>query len=323
VTSAGQVKVLDFGIAKALGAQQQPKKPQAPNRTMYPVADQAMNLTRRGAMVGTLPYMSPEQMGIGEVDARSDIWALGIMMFEMLVGRHPIDPLTTDALITNAISDDPMPSIRDASPDLPEGLIALVTGCLRKRTVERIPSASEIVRRLEDLLPGRQGRQLAEGESPYPGLTAFQENDADSLLRPRPRHRAHGRAHSRAADHRHRRPSGVGKSSFIRAGVRSGAEDVGRDVGDRHAAARRQPLHALASIVQRLTTRSGLDAQTPDGRARTDAVSHPQRARLRWHDAAQTCAADQRSRAAVRRISSKSSTRWSTIPTSGARSPPH
>jgi len=71
---------------------------------MYPVADQAMNLTREGAMVGTLPYMSPEQMGIGEVDARSDIWALGIMMFEMLVGRHPIDPLTTDALITNAIS---------------------------------------------------------------------------------------------------------------------------------------------------------------------------------------------------------------------------
>ena len=124
-----------------------------------------------------------------------------------------------DALITNAISDDAMPSIRDAVADLPEGLIALVTGCLRKRVVERIPTAAEIVRRLEDLLPGRSGRQLAEGESPYPGLTAFQENDADRFF-------GRGRDITRMVARIRELPitgiigpSGVGKSSFIRAGV--------------------------------------------------------------------------------------------------------
>src|SRR5690606_9284626 len=158
---------------------------QAPGRrTQYhDVASMgAMHMTREGALVGTLPYMSPEQMGIGEVDNRSDIWAFGIILFEMLAGRHPLDPLTTEALITNAVTEDPMPSIRDVVPDIPDGLAMVVDGCLRKRLVERIPKADVIVQRLEELLPGRAGRQLAEGESPYPGLTAFQENDANRFF---------------------------------------------------------------------------------------------------------------------------------------------
>ncbi|HEY6038273.1 MAG TPA: serine/threonine-protein kinase, partial [Kofleriaceae bacterium] len=217
VTSTGQVKVLDFGIAKALGTRDQPR-PGAINRTMFST-DQPTNLTREGAMVGTLPYMSPEQMGMGEVDARSDIWAVGIMLWEMLLGKHPVEPLTTDALITNAISEDPMPSLREAAPHLPDSLIALVTGCLRKRHVERIPSASELVRRLEDMLPGRQGRQLGEGESPYPGLTAFQETDANRFFG---RSRDISRMVARVRELPITAivgPSGVGKSSFIRAGV--------------------------------------------------------------------------------------------------------
>ena len=263
VTSTGTVKVLDFGIAKALNAGESQRKvnPGAPNRTMYPAPSAPMNLTREGAMVGTLPYMSPEQMGIGEVDARSDIWALGIMMYEMLVGRHPVEPLTTDALITNAISEDAMPSIRDAAPDLPEGLIALVTGCLRKRVVERIPSAAEIVRRLEDLLPGRSGRQLAEGESPYPGLTAFQENDADRFF-------GRGRDVTRMVARIRELPitgiigpSGVGKSSFIRAGVGPALKASGEHWEVVTLRPGRQPLAALASVVQKLTTRSGADVQ--------------------------------------------------------------
>ena len=83
VTTAGQVKVLDFGIAKALGAADDGCATRGAHRTMSRRRSRS-NLTREGAMVGTLPYMSPEQMGIGEVDHRSDIWALGIMMFEML-----------------------------------------------------------------------------------------------------------------------------------------------------------------------------------------------------------------------------------------------
>jgi len=259
VTATGQVKVLDFGIAKALGTRE-PPRPGAINRTMFS-SNQPTNLTREGAMVGTLPYMSPEQMGMGEVDARSDIWAVGIMLWEMLLGKHPVEPLTTDALITNAISEDPMPSLRDAAPHLPDALIALVTGCLRKRHVERIPSASELVRRLEDMQPGRQGRQLGDGESPYPGLTAFQETDANRFFG---RSRDISRMVARVRELPITAivgPSGVGKSSFIRAGVGPALKASGEHWEVVTLRPGRQPLASLASVVQRLTTRSGTDAQ--------------------------------------------------------------
>ncbi len=263
VTNAGQVKVLDFGIAKALGPDEhQPAVAKGGiNRTMFGGDQVPVNLTREGAMVGTLPYMSPEQMGIGEVDARSDIWAVGIMMWEMLLGKHPVEPLTTDALIMNAIADEPMPSLRETAPHLPEGMIALVTGALRKRQAERIPSAHELVRRLEEMLPGRQGRALGDGESPYPGLTAFQESDANRFF-------GRGRDIARMVQRVRELPvtaivgpSGVGKSSFIRAGVGPALKASGEHWEVVTLRPGRQPLAALASIVQRLTTRTGTDAQ--------------------------------------------------------------
>jgi len=260
VTSTGVVKVLDFGIAKALGAAAAPAQRGGINRTMF-TSQSPMNLTREGAMVGTLPYMSPEQMGMGDVDARSDIWAVGIMLWEMLLGKHPIEPLTTDALITNAIDEGPMVSLRDVAPHLPDALIALVTGCLRKRHLERIPSAAELVRRLEDMQPGRQGRQLGEGESPYPGLTAFQENDANRFFG---RSRDISRMVARVRELPITAivgPSGVGKSSFIRAGVGPALKASGEQWEVVTLRPGRQPLASLASVLQRLTTRSGADAQ--------------------------------------------------------------
>jgi serine/threonine protein kinase len=263
VTSTGTVKVLDFGIAKAVATT---RDPAAPKRTQYgDIASMNMNLTREGALVGTLPYMSPEQMGVGDVDHRSDIWALGIMLFEMLAGRHPIDPLTSEGLITNAVSDDPMPSIREAAPELPDGLVQLVDACLRKRVVERVGKASDIVRRLEDLLPGRSGRQLAEGESPYPGLTAFQETDANRFFG---RQRDITRMVAKVRELPITGivgPSGVGKSSFIRAGVGPALKLSGERWDVVTLRPGRAPLASLASVVQKLTTRSGADVQTQVG----------------------------------------------------------
>ena len=262
VTHAGQVKVLDFGIAKAVASTAHGA---ALHRTLHSDIGSNLNLTREGALVGTLPYMSPEQMGIGEVDARSDIWAVGIMMYEMLVGQHPISPLTSEALLTNAISDEPMPSVRDAMPDVPDGLAMLVDACLRKPVAERIARASDLAHRLEEQLPGRAGRQLAEGESPYPGLTAFQESDADRFF---------GRSRDIARMATRIRelpitgivgPSGVGKSSFIRAGVGPALKASGERWDVVTLRPGRQPLAALASVVQRLTTRSGTDMQMQVG----------------------------------------------------------
>jgi serine/threonine protein kinase len=258
VTNAGQVKVLDFGIAKAVATREA-----APRRTqMGDLASMGnMNLTREGALVGTLPYMSPEQMGVDEVDHRSDLWAVGIMMFEMLSGQHPISPLTAEALISNAISDDPMTSIRELVPEVPDALASIVEGCLRKRVAERIPGAADLARRLEELMPGRAGRQLAEGESPYPGLTAFHESDADRFF---------GRTRDIARMTARVRelpitgivgPSGVGKSSFIRAGVGPALKASGERWDVVTLRPGRQPLAALSSVVQKLTTRSGTNVE--------------------------------------------------------------
>jgi serine/threonine protein kinase len=254
VTHSGQVKVLDFGIAKALGAPPTRKKrPSQSDRSRDSMMD--LTITREGAMVGTLPYMSPEQMGMDHIDGRSDLFSLGLIMFEMLTGRHAVEPLTAEGLTQNLITTAPMRSLRTALPDLPDGLIAVVDECLRKHKHERIANAAELASRLEGLLPGRQGRALAEGESPFPGLTSFQESDADRFF---------GRSRDVARMATRIRelpltgivgPSGIGKSSFIRAGV-GPALKSGESWDVVTLRPGRQPLAALASVVERFTTRT-------------------------------------------------------------------
>ena len=251
VTHAGQVKVLDFGIAKALGSTE------APRTLSHVPAGKDLTLTREGALVGTLPYMSPEQMGVEEVDHRSDLFALGMIMFEMLAGRHPIEPLTSEALLQNLVDPTPMRSVRGAVPDCPDGLVQAVDGCLAKRKAERIGSATELARRLESLLPTRHARQLAEGESPYPGLTAFQEHDADRFF-------GRGRDVTRMVTRVRELPltaivgpSGVGKSSFVRAGVGPALKASGETWDVVTLRPGRYPLAALATVIERLSTRVG------------------------------------------------------------------
>ncbi len=250
VTSAGQIKVFDFGIAKALGS--------TDRMAAVTGADAAnvggINLTSEGTMLGTLPYMPPEQMGHGEVDERSDLWALGIMMYEMLAGRHPVEPLTITMLLAQAASELPVTPIRDVAPTVPESLALLVDRCLRKPKVERFASSLELVYALEALQPGRAGRALGEGESPYPGLTAFQESDANRFFG---RSRDVGRMVARIRELPLTGvigPSGAGKSSFVRAGIGPALKASGEQWDVVTLRPGRQPLAALASIVHRLTT---------------------------------------------------------------------
>src|SRR5207244_2540955 len=101
VTHTGQVKVLDFGIAKALGTDE--TRAQLSDRSSKPQL-----ITHEGALVGTLPYMAPEQM-TGEtdkIDHRADLWAIGIILFELLAGRHPVEPLTAQRLLALAMFDE-------------------------------------------------------------------------------------------------------------------------------------------------------------------------------------------------------------------------
>ena len=265
VTDAGGIKVLDFGIAKVLqgGAESSVdvdidvEVSSAPAPAPPDGGREKAELTRHGAIMGTMPYMSPEQWGIGvEIDHRTDIWAVGIMLFRMLAGKHPLDPLYGPQLMVTAQLDEPMLRLGDLAPDVPPDLAAVVDRCLLKYKDQRFPDAASLLRALEPFLPGRYSRELRIDESPYAGLSSFQESDADRFF---------GRSREIAALVNRIQdrpllgivgPSGTGKSSFVRAGLVPVLKRSGETWESLVIRPGRQPLAALASIVAPLVSSS-------------------------------------------------------------------
>lgn len=133
-TSLGErdrVTVLDFGIAKPLGEHGHLK-------------------TGAGLLIGTPTYMSPEQCAGTNVDARSDLYALGLLMFEMAVGRPPFTQEAATALLVAHISTPP-PRVAEVAPALPQPLQQLIDGLLEKLPDQRPPSADAVVKSLETI----------------------------------------------------------------------------------------------------------------------------------------------------------------------------
>jgi hypothetical protein len=296
VTDAGTVKVLDFGIAKlaqdALPDDMSGEPPAAlpgdDTSAASSVADagdtEQAGLTRRGAIMGTLAYMSPEQWGVDEVDARSDLWAVGIILYRMVAGKHPLAPLQGRELVVTGILSEPMPGVRSVCPDLPDELAAVIDRCLRKPKAERMGSARELLAALEPLLPGRHGRSSQAYENPYPGLGAFQEADAGRFF---------GRGREVAAALARLReqpllgvvgPSGVGKSSFVRAGVLPAVKQSGESWTGIVIRPGRHPLGALAQALAPFLhgdAPGGTDAGTRAGTAPGDMTIEQLAERLR------------------------------------------
>jgi serine/threonine protein kinase len=121
--------------------------------------DALRELTNRPGLLGTVPYMSPEQVAVaanqGTVDHRTDIWATGILLHEMLTGEHPLEHLSGMAIAISVLFDGPLPRLRSKYPFVPDELAAIVDGCLIKDKEQRIGSARELLEKLERLLPGR------------------------------------------------------------------------------------------------------------------------------------------------------------------------
>jgi serine/threonine protein kinase len=255
MTDTGTIKVLDFGIAKFV-YEQSLADPAHPDVTSLSALAPSLHfdLTGHGMLVGTLPYMSPEQWGAGAIDHRTDLWAVGVMLYRMVVGRHPLAPLGGQQLMVTAVLEQPMPSAHNAGVDMPLELADIIDRCLEKRKDRRIPSATKLLELLEPLLPGRRPLELNANESPYTGLNAFQESDANRFFG-RVREigtvvaQLHGAPLIGIVG-----PSGAGKSSFVRAGVIPALKHSGETWETMIIRPGRHPMAALANIVVPMIT---------------------------------------------------------------------
>ena len=135
VASSGYYKVLDFGVARI-----EDTAPQGPLNTQTPTRTWA---TRAGTILGTVAYMSPEQIQGLPASARSDIFALGSLMFELATGVSPF-VRGSDVATAHAIAYEKPPDLRELAPGLPEGLGLVLGKCLAKKPEERYASASEL-----------------------------------------------------------------------------------------------------------------------------------------------------------------------------------
>src|ERR1041384_6806087 len=143
VRKDGIVKVLDFGLAK-LTERQESSEASLEAPTM------AFVNTEPGTVLGTVAYMSPEQAAGREVDARSDIWSLGIVLYEMLTSRVPFEGASKSHIIVAIIDHEPVP-VGKLTANVPEALEWIVAEALTKDPDERCQTAKELLGKLKRL----------------------------------------------------------------------------------------------------------------------------------------------------------------------------
>jgi serine/threonine protein kinase len=131
LTKEGRIKVVDFGIARQIDS----------------------NLTQTDSIMGTLAYMSPQQIRGERADARSDVWATGVMLYELLTFRRPFDGANQAALVLNISKDDVLPpSIKTVVPDCSPALEALVDKMLAKDVQQRYQNMEQVLNAFESVL---------------------------------------------------------------------------------------------------------------------------------------------------------------------------
>src|SRR5439155_13087848 len=137
----GRVKILDFGLAKLLDTED--SSPEGATLSARPI-------TQQGTVLGTAAYMSPEQAEGREVDARSDIFSFGSVLYEMVTGRKPFAGDSRLSLLSKIVSEDPRPPSQLAAP-IPPDLEKIILHCLRKDPARRYQDMADVKVALEDV----------------------------------------------------------------------------------------------------------------------------------------------------------------------------
>ena len=139
ITTDGIGKILDFGLAKLSGQ---------------------IRLTQTGATMGTVAYMSPEQTKGGEIDQRTDIWSLGVMIYEMLTGKLPFKGEHEQSVMYSILNETPDP-LRKMRSDIPEDLETVIQKALAKNPDERYGRMDDLVNDLISVSKGFEPRMIA------------------------------------------------------------------------------------------------------------------------------------------------------------------
>src|SRR5262249_51881299 len=132
-----QVKILDFGLCRLMPATQE-------------LTTESLHLTDPGMVLGTLAYMSPEQLEAREGDHRTDIYSFGVLLYELATGVHPFAGASAASTIANVLTVEPIP-LAKLKAGLPSGLAEVVSRCMRKKPDQRYQSVEELLRDLEQV----------------------------------------------------------------------------------------------------------------------------------------------------------------------------
>jgi hypothetical protein len=133
--AAGGVKLLDFGLAKLKDIE---------DEGALEGSTESLLLTEQGTVLGTVPYMAPEQVEARETDARTDIFALGVILYEMASGRPPFEGRSPASVMAAILTHDPQP-LSSARPGVPASVDRIVNKCLAKDPDERWQSAADLM----------------------------------------------------------------------------------------------------------------------------------------------------------------------------------
>jgi eukaryotic-like serine/threonine-protein kinase len=166
VTNEGRVKVLDFGLAKDV-------RGSGPGDATL-TSDSG---TQVGVVMGTPAYMSPEQTSGRPLDHRTDIFSLGVVLFEMSTGRRPFEGGSAAELVSAILRDTP-PSVTDSRPDLPSDLARIVRRCLEKDPRHRMQTARDVSKELKAALA--QSSRSAQSQQPSIAVLPFANMSRDA-----------------------------------------------------------------------------------------------------------------------------------------------